>query len=198
MENKSKITTTSATALLGYGLLKLPQNKIDPYTRFTFGVAVGSAMVFSQNPLVRYAGIGLGIASFLQLIDIKNGGRLSSNEAVSKVFVLHEEKGVVELNDNEVPDYNIDGFTFKGLNGVFKLSDGVYAGINFNNDINTFGVGSIVNKLRNAGLKSKNWVDAQTDKRWSNLYDMSIDRSLNDRLNIMKQTEAPLVKREYV
>jgi len=171
---KNKSTTLSVSAIGSYGLLKLTQSKIDPYTRFTVGVLAGSVMAFSQNPLVRYTGVGIGIASFLQLIDVKNGGRLSSNEAKSQVFVLHETNGVIELKSDEVPDYNIDGFTYKGLNGVFKLSDGVYAGINFNNDINTFGIGSIVNKFRNAGFKPKSWVDAQTDKRWSNLYEVSI------------------------
>lgn len=173
-KKKNKITLLSASAIGSYGLLKLPQSKIDPYTRFTFGVAIGSAMAFSQNPIVRYAGIGVVIAGALQVVDVLKGGKLSSNEARSQVYVLHEIKGIIELKPNEVPDYNIDGFTYKGLNGVFKLSDGVYAGVNFNNEINVFGVGSLVNKLRNAGLKSKEWADTQTDKRWSNLYNLSV------------------------
>lgn len=175
MENKkNQIALLSASAIGGYGLLKLPQSKIDPYTRATIGIIIGAGMLISQNPVIRYMGIGVGIAGFMQVLDVFKGGRLSSNEARSKVYVLHETKGIVELQSDEVPDYNIDGFTYKGLNGVFKLSDGVYAGINFNNEINVFGVGAIVNKLRNAGLKSKSWVDVQTDKRWSNLYKMSL------------------------
>lgn len=171
---KNKTTILGAIAIGIYGLLKLTQSKIDPYTRFTVGVVCGSAMVFSQNPLIRFMGIGLGIASFLQILDVRKGGRLISNEAQSLVYVLHEDKGVVELKSDEVPNYGIDGFTFKGLNGVYKLSNGVYAGINFNNEINAFGVGALVNKMRNAGIKSEEWVDAQKDKRWSNLYEKSI------------------------
>lgn len=175
MENKkNQITTLSASTIVGYGLLKLPQSKIDPYTRATIGITVGIGMLLSQNPIVRLVGVGIGIAGFLQVIDIFKGGRLSSNEARSQIYVLHETKGVIELKSNEVPDYNIDGFTYKDLNGVFKLSDGVYAGINFNNEINVLGVGAIVNKLRKAGLKSKSWADSQTDKRWSNLYNLSV------------------------
>jgi len=174
MKNKSQITTLSVSAIGSYGLLKLTQSKIDPYTRFTVGIITGSAMVFSQNPIVRFLGIGIVIGGALQIADVFKGGKLILNEAKSKVFVLHETKGVIELKSNEIPDYNIDGFAFKGMNGVFKLSDGVYAGINFNNDVNAFGVGALVNKLRNAGLKSKEWANAQTDKRWSNLYEMSI------------------------
>lgn len=194
MENKkSKITSVSASVIGGYGLLKITQSKIDPYTRATIGIAVGTVMFVSQNPIVRYAGVGVAIAGVLQITDVFKGGRLSSNEAKSQVYVLHETKGIVELKDNEVPNYNIDGFTFKGMNGIFKLTDGVYAGINFNNEINVFGVGSIVNKLRNAGLKSKDWIDAQTDKRWSNLYNMSMEKNITDIF-----LQIPLKVRNYV
>lgn len=171
---KKKITTLSASAIGSYGLLKLTQSKIDPYTRATIGITVGAGLFLSPNPIVRYLGIGIVIGGALQIIDVFKGGKLVSNEAKSQVFVLHETKGIIKLEDGEVPDYNIDGFTFKGMNGVYKLSDGVYAGINFNNDVNAFGVSSLVNKLRNAGLKSKEWVDAQTDNRWSNLYNLSV------------------------
>lgn len=175
MENKkNQIALLSASAIVSYGLLKLPQSKVDPYTRATIGITVGAGMLLGQSPIIRYMGIGIGIAGFMQILDVFKGGRLSSNEARSQVYILQETKGIVELQSDEVPDYNIDGFTYKGLNGVFKISDGVYAGINFNNEINVFGVGAIVNKLRNAGLKSKSWVDSQTDKRWSNLYERSV------------------------
>jgi hypothetical protein len=194
MENKkSKITSISASVIWGYGLLKITQSKIDPYTRATIGIAVGTVMFMSQNPIVRYAGVGVAIAGVLQITDVFKRGRLSYNEAKSQVYVLHETKGIVELKDNEVPNYNIDGFTFKGMNGIFKLTDGVYARINFNNEINVFGVGSIVNKLRNAGLKSKDWIDAQTDKRWSNLYNMSVEKNITDIF-----LQIPLKVRNYV
>lgn len=80
----------------------------------------------------------------------------------------------MELKSDKIPDYGIDGFTYRGLNGVFKLSDGVYAGVDSNNEINVFGVGYLVNRLRNPGLKSKLWADAQIDKRWSKLYEKSL------------------------
>jgi len=175
MENKkSQITTMAASCIGSYGLLKTTQSKIDPYTRATIGITIGVGLFLSPNPIVRFLGIGIVIGGALQITDVFKGGKLTSNEARSQVYVLHESKGIINLKDGEVPDYNIDGFAFKGMNGVYKLSDGVYAGINFNNDVNTFGVGALVNKLRNAGLKSKDWVNAQKDKRWSNLYNLSI------------------------
>ncbi|MBS1650442.1 MAG: hypothetical protein JSU07_00390 [Bacteroidetes bacterium] len=175
MENrKNQIALLSASAIGSYTLLKLPKSKIDPYTRAAIGITIGAGMFLSKNPLVRYAGVGVVIAGALQILDVFKGGRLTSNKAKSQVYVLHETKGVIELKSNENPDYNIDGFTYKGLNGVFKLSEGVYAGISFNNKINVFGVGAIVNKLRTAGFKPKSWVDTQTNKRWCNLYESSV------------------------
>lgn len=171
---KNKVSIIGASVIGSYGLLKITQSKIDPYTRFSIGLLSGSVMVFSPNPIVRFIGIGVGISSFLQLIDVRKGGKLSFNNSGKSVYVLHESEGVKELSPYEIPDYNIDGLTVKGLNGVFKLSDGVYGGVNFNNEINAFGVGSVVNKMRNAGFKSKVWVDAQTDSRWSNLYNLSV------------------------
>jgi hypothetical protein len=80
------------------------------------------------------------------------------------------------LEYGKVPSGNIDGFSFKGLNGVFKLSDGVYAKINTNNSIQyTPGLGRFINQsLRSGGYKSKQWVDRQTDLRWKELYNKSI------------------------
>jgi hypothetical protein len=171
---KNKRTVIGASSIGSYGLLKITQSKIDPYTRATIGIAVGTGMFVSENPIVRYVGVGVAIAGVLQITDVFKGGRLSSNEAKSQVYVLHETKGIIELKENAVPDYSIDGFTFKGMNGVFKLSDGVYVGVDSNNEISVFGVGYLVNKLRNAGLKSKLWADAQIDKRWSKLYEKSL------------------------
>ncbi len=100
---------------MSFAGIKTLENKIDPYTRATIGITVVASMLFSQNPIVRYAVIGIDIAGFLQAIDIFKGGRLSSNEARSRMFVLHEQLGFIELKENEVPNYNIDGFTFEGM-----------------------------------------------------------------------------------
>ena len=169
---KNKLSILGASAIGSYGLLKIPQSKIDPYTRFSIGLVTSSIMVFSQNPIVRFIGIGIGVASFLQLIDVRKGGKLSFNNSGKPVFVLHETEGVKELAPYEIPDYNIDGLTVKGLNGVFKLSDGVYGGIFQDNSIGTsFGVGSLVNSFRDAGFKSPAWANKQTDRRWVKLYE---------------------------
>jgi len=172
MKNKNSIIT--ASAITSYGLLKVSQSKIDPYTRFSIGVISGSLMAFSQNPILRFAGIGLIIGSALQIIDVRKGGKLAFNNSNKNIFVLHESGDINEIAPYEIPNFNIDGFTFKGLNGVFKLSDGIYAGINNDNTISySLGIGVIVNSFRNAGLKNKSWVNAQDDKRWCELFNMS-------------------------
>jgi hypothetical protein len=116
------------------------------------------------------------IAGALQLIDIAKGGRLIKNQCNLPVYIIGENGGVSDLEYGKVPSGNIDGFSFKGLNGVFKLSDGVYAKINTNNSIQyTPGLGRFINQsLRSGGHKSKQWVDQQTDPRWKELYTKSI------------------------
>lgn len=149
-------------------------HSLDPYTRAAMGITVGSLLFLSKNEFVRYAGIGFAIIGALQILDIFKGGRLISNKATKQIFVLHETKGVIELKANEIPNYNIDGITYKGLNGVYKLADGVYAKINSKNEINVTGLGKVVNKLHRSGFKNKLWIDKQTDNRWSKLYEKSI------------------------
>lgn len=41
--------TKSASTIVGYGLLKLPQSKIDPYTRATIGITVSKRNFLSVN-----------------------------------------------------------------------------------------------------------------------------------------------------
>lgn len=147
---------------------------LDPYARTAMGIAAGSLLFLSENEFVRYAGIGFAIVSALQILEVFKGGCLISNKATKQIFVLHKTKGVIELKTNEIPDYNICGITYKGLNGVYKLADGVYAKINSKNEINATGLGKVVNRLHKSGFKNKLWIDKQTDERWSKLYEKSI------------------------
>jgi hypothetical protein len=176
MKNK---TITAISAGSSYSMLKLIESSLDPYTRFTLGLAVGSGIVFKrgdENPVALSLGIGIIIGSALQLIDIAKGGRLIKNQCNLPVYIIGENGGVSVLEYGKVPSGNIDGFSFKGLNGVFKLSDGVYAKINTNNSIQyTPGLGRFINQsLRSGGYKSKQWVDQQTDLRWKELYNKTI------------------------
>lgn len=162
-----------------YLMLKLIESSLDPYTRFTVGLAVGSAKVFKcgdEYPLALFSGIGVNIGSALQLIDVANGGRLIKNQCNLSVYIIDENSGLSVLEYGQVLSSNIDGFSFKGLNGVFKLSDGVYANINTNNSIQyTHGIGRFINQsIRSGGSKTKQWVDQQTDLRWKELYARSI------------------------
>jgi hypothetical protein len=175
---KNKIIT-AISAGSSYSMLKLIESSLDPYTRFAFGLAVGSGIVFKrgdENPVALSLGIGIIIGSALQLIDVAKGGRLIKNQCNLPVYIIGENVGVSVLEYGKVPSGNIDGISFKGLNGVFKLSDGVFAKINTNNSIQyTPGLGRFINQsLRSGGYKSKQWVDQQTDLRWKELYNKTI------------------------
>jgi len=112
----------------------------------------------------------------LQLIDVAKGGRLIRNQCNFPVYIIGENGGLSALEYGQLPSGSIDGFTFKGLSGVFKLSDGIYAKINSNNSIQyTLGLGRFINQsIRSGGFKTKQWVDQQSDLRWKELYDKSI------------------------
>ena len=176
MKNK---TITAISAGKSHSMLKLTESSLDLYTRFAIGLAVGSGIVFKrgdENPVALSLGIGIIIGSALQLIDVAKGGRLIKNQCNLPVYIIGENSGLSVLEYGQVPSGNIDGFSFKGLNGVFKLSDGVYANINSNNSIQyTPGLGRFINQsIRSGGYKTKQWVDQQTDLKWKELYNRSI------------------------
>jgi hypothetical protein len=176
MKNRTLTTISAGTS---YVMLKLTKSSLDPYTRYTVGLAVGHAIVFKfgdENPSALFLGIAILIGSTLQLIDVAKGGRLIKNQCNLPVYIIGENGGVSVLEYGKVPSGNIDGFSFKGLNGVFKLSDGVNAKINPCNSIQySPGLGRFINQgLRSGGYKTKQWVDQQTDLRWKELYDRSI------------------------
>lgn len=177
MKNKNQSTVLSVSTIGSYGLLKLPQSKIDPYTRATIGFFAGMAMVVSRNPIIRLSGFGIMLGSILTLDEIVRikGAKIVQNESNKSVSYLHEDSGVGELHSKQIPDFRIDGLTSKGIKGVYKFRDGVYVKILSDGTITeTFGIGKIFNRITNAGFKTKPWVDAQTDKRWLALYEKSL------------------------
>jgi hypothetical protein len=171
----SQLTVTSAS-ILSYAGIKTLENKIDPYTRMSLGLLATVGLSLSENQTTRNIGLGLGIASLLQLLDIKKGGKITRNDSNIKFYILDENQGVTILEPGQTSSSSIDGITFKGLNGVFKVSDGVYVELGTDNSINySFGFGKLINQnLRSGGYKSKQWVDEQTDLRWKELYSKSI------------------------
>ncbi len=173
-----KIKTSIATGI-SYSMVKLTELTLDPYTRFAVGLVVGCVIVLvcgDENSFALFLGMGVMIGSILQLFDGANGGRLIKNYCHLPVYVLEENGGLSVLEYDQTPSGNIDGFTYKGLNGVFKLSYGVYAKINSNHSIRyTSGVGRFINQtLRNGGYKTKQWVDQQAELHWKELYEKSI------------------------
>jgi hypothetical protein len=172
-KNQLTITTSS---IVSYAGIKTIENKIDPFTRMSLGLLATVGLSLSENQTTRNIGLGLGIASLLQLLDIKKGGKITRNDSNIQFYVLDENQGVTILESGQTPSNSIDGLTFKGLNGVFKVSDGVYVELGNDNSINySFGFGKLINQnLRSGGYKSKQWVDQQTDLRWKELYRKSI------------------------
>ena len=172
-KNQLTITTSS---IVSYAGIKTIENKIDPFTRMSLGLLATVGLSLSENQTTRNIGLGLGIASLLQLLDIKKGGKITRNDSNIQFYILDENQGVTILEPGQTPSNSIDGLTFKGLNGVFKVSDGVYVELGNDNSINySFGFGKLINQnLRSGGYKSKQWVDQQTDLRWKELYRKSI------------------------
>ena len=172
-KNQLTITTSS---IVSYAGIKTIENRIDPFTRMSLGLLATVGLSLSENQTTRNIGLGLGIASLLQLLDIKKGGKITRNDSNIQFYVLDENQGVTILEPGQTPSNSIDGLTFKGLNGVFKVSDGVYLELGKDNSINySFGFGKLINQnLRSGGYKSKQWVDQQTDLRWKELYRKSI------------------------
>jgi hypothetical protein len=172
-KNQLKVASSS---IVSYAGIKTLGNKIDPYTRMSLGILATVGLSLSENQTIRNIGLGLGIASLLQLLDIKKGGKITRNDSNIQFYILDENQGVTILEPGQTPSNSIDGLTFKGLNGVFKVSDGVYLELGKDNSINySFGFGKLINQnLRSGGYKSKQWVDQQTNLRWKELYIKSI------------------------
>lgn len=168
--------TTILSAIASYAAPQVKAKQIDPYTRMSIGLLVALCLSLSENQSFRSIGIGIGIAAVLQLLEINKGGRITRNHSTIKFYILDEHLGVTELQPGQIPKHSVDGLTCKGLNGIFKVSDGVYLELEKDNRINySFGFGKLINQsLRSGAYKSKQWVDQQTDLRWKALYLKSI------------------------
>jgi hypothetical protein len=170
------------TTIASYIALKIGSRKIDPYTRFTIGCVVALILITigaKQNKTLIPLGIGIGCGSFLTFEELlRVGGKLLKNDYTKDVYVLHETKGVIKLDLNKFPDIRIDGITYKGMKGVYKVSDGVFVDISQNGEIiaNSYWGKKVILK-KNAGLKDLAWCQSKTtptDNRWLDLYAKSL------------------------
>ncbi len=173
---KNKELRTLAVGTLAYASLKSLSPKVDPYTRTFAGGLLSSALMLSENPQHRFLGVAAGIASLLQIFETFKGGRLVENNFKQKIYVLDEKFGVSKLLPGQLPSNYIDGLTFKGMNGIFKVSDGVYIRAYENGIIDyPLGLSKMVNQcIRDAGYKNITWVKQQQDSRWKALYSKSL------------------------
>jgi hypothetical protein len=178
MKTKTNKNTNAflISSIASYAILKIANNKIAPYTRTVCGVGIGvTSLLFSgYDKSIAYISSGIIAGSGLQVIDAAQDGKLTYNKSPGPIFILSEHLGVMQLIPNQVPNYAIDGIAVPGTGKVFKVSNGVYAGINANGSIYTYGVGSIVNIIAKAGYMPKAWVQQQTDQRWQELYNSSL------------------------
>ena len=163
-----------------YSMLRFANSSVDPYTRSAIGTVLGFALALCSENNHRFIGKGTMIAGALQIIDVTKRGRLVKNQCNLLVYVIGENSGISVIEFGQVPSDTIDGFSFKGLHGVFKFSDGIYAKINLNLNLNnevqyTPGLGKFINQnVRSGGYKTKQWVDQQSDLRWKELFGKSI------------------------
>lgn len=169
--NTKRIIKTGTSTTLSFALLKAFRNSADPYTRIAIG---GSLSLVAFAFAGREIGLGVGFGSLLQGTEISQGGRITKNEYQQTIYTLHEDKGVKELVIGTLPNYNCDGFTFNGLNGVYKISDGVHCQIYKNGSVNFSGLGALVNKAKNGGFHNYDWCVKTKDSRWLELYAMSL------------------------
>ena len=84
---KNRLTITSSS-IVSYAGIKTLENKIDPYTRMSLGLLATVGLSLSENQTIRNIGLGLGIASLLQLLDIKKGGKITRNDSNIQFYIL--------------------------------------------------------------------------------------------------------------
>jgi hypothetical protein len=171
-----KQRTLALSSFSAYALLKQTKHQVDPYTRCILANAIGFSLAFQHNATLKLAGIGLMIGGALQLMETRQGGRIIRNESDVDIYILDESGGVFPLKPKTIPKQPIDGFTMKGWNGVFKVSDGVYINILKDKRVAyAAGFGKLINQqVRNAGFKHHTWVQQQADARWEALYAFSV------------------------
>lgn len=173
-KKNNNLVKTATSVSLSFSVLKLFQNSSDPYTRIVLGSGLGVSVLVFGGADFKALGIGVLLGSSLQGTEIFKGGRITKNEFTETIFTLHESEGIKELTSGMLPDYNCDGFTYKGLNGVIKIADGVHCKISKEGKIRFTGVGSIVNKVKSGGFHDLEWCQKTGDSRWVKLYEKSV------------------------
>jgi hypothetical protein len=170
MNNKSIIRGAASTGL-AFGILKAFKNIADPYTRMALGGIIGFGALAIG---IREIGLGIWFGSGLQGTEMFQGGRITKNNLNETIFAINENEGLFEIPAKNLHDGTIEGFTYKGLNGVFKLSNGVHCSIFKDKRIFITGIGALVNKIRNSGFHDYKWCVKTGDGRWVELYKKSL------------------------
>lgn len=167
--NLAKLKKSGIAGAITYAALKAIQNSTDPYTRAAIGSAGAVGVSMYNGADYKYITGGVFLVAMAQMCDITKGGKIVTNRATFPIYVLHETQGIIKLQPGQTPNYGIDGFTFKGLNGVIKLCDGVYCRIYATGRTTIRGFGAVVNKIHGGGIKTRDWCQQQPDKRWMEL-----------------------------
>ena len=172
--NKEAVTKGFLSAGSSFALLKALQNSADPYTRVAIGSIAGFGILVTASEEYKLLGIGVMAGSLIQAFEVLEGARLTRNEYAEPLYAIKEDKGILEIPAGQVPDYPIEGFTYKGLNGVYKLANGVHGHINQAGKIHVPGIGALVNRINNGGLHDKSWCEQTGDDRWMELFQRSV------------------------
>ncbi len=173
--------TAAISAVASYSLRK----NVDPYVRAMSGIVSGfttSALLsFRYEPFPSFViGSGVIVASLVvSAIDIRRQSisNIRNNDFLYELYYIQESgKGVFSIPPHQQVPHGIDGFTYKGANAVFKVSDGVYVDISVQGHVEETSIfGKFFNK--SGGWKDKTWCESlaqQGDKQWLELYQRSL------------------------
>ncbi len=177
---KNKVSVFGTSAIGSYGLLKIPINSIDPYTRTAIMGLSGIGLLLHPDLTIKSVGIGLIIGSAVNGLEtiFFTGGKIVRNDFNETIYFIGENSGIDSVSPLKCPTVRIDGLTYKGLNGVFKVGNGIYVKVLSDGTITELvGLGKLANYFDNGGLKNKSWCEkiaSQGDSRWLNLYERSL------------------------
>lgn len=177
---KNKVSVLGTSAIGSYGLLKIPINSIDPYTRTAIMGLSGIGLLLHPDLTIKSVGVGLIIGSAVNGLEtiFFAGGKVVHNDFNKPIYFIGENEGIDLVSPFKCPTVRIDGLTYEGLNGVFKVGNGVYVKILSDGTITELlGLGKLANYFDNGGLKNKDWCKSianQGDDRWLNLFERSL------------------------
>ena len=164
-----------------YFLYKLPGKTIDPYARLIMLMVPATGLFFHPDQEIKFIATGMMAGTAISSAEtlIFEGGKIVRNELDIPLYVIgNKTSGIHTVPPFHTPSFRIDGLSFQGLNGVFKVANGVYIKILPGGNIKeTSFFAKIANCLDKGGLKNQQWcrnMSREGDPRWLELYQKSL------------------------